>query len=306
MCLNKHYIPTTSDTCLFVVSTRNYNDTLKEFVDFDYDTTGSLKYFAVYFRGNQWTAVPYQSLAGLLDQKNTFMNFVIFTEGLGKTYTSGIDRATKMIRIYGVDALFFDWPTERPYMRSGQNIKTTCKVAPQVAVPYAVFLEQFQYYKNEHPQKFKTVTLFFHSMGNLVLMYDLKNNLFKNLSPNLVNSVVLNAACVGEAKHKEWLDKLSISENIYVTINNRDRNLNGAKIIFLENQLGERPKSDLSKKATYVNFSSVLNKEHNYYIIPSLLNQKPFLKQFYADIFAGKIPQLNYPAKLIGKGKQDN
>ncbi|MES2515278.1 MAG: alpha/beta hydrolase [Bacteroidota bacterium] len=306
MSLNKLYLPTKNDTCLFVVSTRNYNGTINQFLDYDYDTTGTLKYFAVYFHGNQWTAVPHSSLAELLDQKELFKDFVIFTEGLGKTYTSGIDRATKMMRTYGVDELFFDWPTERPYMRPGKNIKTTCNVAPKVAIPYAQLLLQFQIYKNEHPAKFKTVTLFFHSMGNLLLMYDLKNDLFKQISLKLANSVVLNAACVGETNHREWLDKLVISENIYITINHGDKNLNGAKIIFLEHQLGERPKSDLSKKAQYINFSNVLEKEHNYFIIPSLLKEKPFLKQFYADVFAGKIPQLNYPDTLIQKKQRGN
>jgi hypothetical protein len=301
MVLNKHYIPKQNDTCLFIVSTRNYNDTLKEFVDYDYDTTGALKYFAVYFHGNQWTAVPYQSLYELLNLKKTFNDLVIFTEGLGKTFTSGTDRATKLMRMYHVDVLFFDWPTNRPYMRSGKNIKTTCYVAPKVAQPYALFLEDFQTYKQKHSAKFKTTTLFFHSMGNLLLMYDLQNDLFKNISPGLANSVVLNAACVGQTHHKEWLDKLNIADHIYITVNNKDRNLNGAKVIFLEHQLGERPQPPFSNKVRYVNFSRVLEKEHNYYIIPSLLKEKPFLKQFYADIFAGKIPQLIYPVPLKSK-----
>ncbi len=247
--LNKNYIPTENDTCLFVVSTRNYNDTLKEFVDYDYDTTGTLKYFAIYYKGNNWTAVPYSSLAELLNLKSSFKNLVVFTEGLGKTFTSGIDRATKVMRTYGVDEIFFDWPTDRPYMRSGKNIKVTCYVAPKVAVTYVQFLEEFQTYKINHPQKFKVVTLFFHSMGNLLLMYDLR----------------------------------------------------GASIIFGDHQLGEKPKKEFCEKANYVNFSKVLDKEHNYYVMQPLLSEKPFLQKFYANIFEDKVPELNYPETLIKK-----
>jgi esterase/lipase superfamily enzyme len=300
-CLNKNYIPTVNDTCLFVVSTRNYNDTLKEFVDYDYDTTSTLKYFAVYYQGNKWTTVPYKSLAELLDLKSSFKNLVLFTEGLGKTFTSGIDRATKFMRTYGVDEIFFDWPTDRPYMRSGKNIKVTCYAAPKVAIPYVTFLEEFQTYKLNHPEKFKVVTLFFHSMGNLLLMYDLKNDRFKNISPTLINSVVLNGACVNQTHHKEWLDKLTFAKNIYVTINDKDRNLRGASIIFGDHQLGERPKKEFSEKAKYVNFSKVLEREHNYYIMQPLLRKKPFLKQFYSDVFEDKVPELNYPETLIKK-----
>jgi len=297
MILNKTYQFTKKDSCLFVVSTRNYNDTLKEFVDYDYDTTGTLKYFAVYFKGNNWTAVPYPTLEKLLELKESFKDFVVFTEGLGKTFTSGVDRGTKLMRIYNIDELFFDWPTQRPYMKRGKNIKTTYLVSAKVAKPYAVFLEEFQNYKNTHASKFKTTTLFFHSMGNLILMYDLKSELFKNIKPGLADNVLLNAACVPQHKHAEWLSKLSFSKNIFVTVNKKDRNLNGARLIFFRHQLGQKVKQPLCPNVHYINFSKVLHKEHNYYLIRTLLAQKPFLKQFYADMFKGKMPVLEYPKR---------
>ncbi len=295
MILNKTYVFTKEDSCLFVVSTRNYNDALKEFVDYDYDTTGTLKYFAVYFKGNTWTAVPYPTLEKLLDLKDQFKDFVVFTEGLGKTFTSGVDRGTKLMRIYNIDELFFDWPTQRPYMKAGKNIKTTYLVSAKVAKPYALFLEKLQDYKNTHSSKFKTTTLFFHSMGNLILMYDLKGDLFKNIKPGLIDNVLLNAACVPQYKHAEWLNTLTFNKNTFVTINKRDRNLNGARLIFFRHQLGEKIKQPLCANVHYVNFSKVLHKEHNYYLIRPLLAQKPFLKQFYADLFEGKMPVLEYP-----------
>jgi hypothetical protein len=295
MVLNKSYQISKGDTCIFVVSTRNYNDTLKEFMDYDYDTTGSLKYFAVYVKGKSWTAVPYPNLEKLLDLKTEFRDFVVFTEGLGKTFTSGIDRATRLMRIYDIDELFFDWPTQRPYMRSGKNIKTTYLVSEKVARPYARFLEEFQSYKMAHAAKFKVTTLFFHSMGNLILMYDLKYDLFKNIKPGVVDNVLLNAACVPQKKHGKWLGKLTVSKNAFVTINKRDRNLNGAKVIFLKHQLGEKAKKPHVGGVHYVSFSKVLHKEHNYYLIRPLLAEKPFLQKFYADIFSGTMPVLEYP-----------
>lgn len=299
LCLNKEYTAKEHDSCLFVVSTRNYDVTKKEFVDYDYDTTATLKYFMVYFSGNNWTAVPYSSLKEMLDTKAIPGNFVIFTEGLGKTFTAGIDRTTRLMRIYPVNGLLFDWPTDRPYMRSGQNIKATYKVASEVAVPYARFLEEFQEYKTDHSAKFSTVTLFFHSMGNLILMNDLKRDLFKNIRPGLADNVILNAACVNQYQHKEWLDKLNFSQHIYITINNRDKNLRGARLIFRAHQLGEKPKGALSKKATYINFSDVLDKEHNYFIISSLIAKKPFLKEFYLDVFTGQTPQLEFHKEAL-------
>lgn len=295
MALDKNYRFTKDDTCLFVVSTRNYKDSLKEFMDYDYDTSGTLKYFAVYFKGNTWTAVPYPSLEALLGLKKEFKDMVVFTEGLGKTFTAGVDRATRLKRTYDVDALFFDWPTQRPYMKPGKNFRTTYKVSYQVAKPYAKFLEAFQNYKEAHVSSFKQVTLMFHSMGNLVLMYDLKQDLFKHIKPGLADQVLLNAACVPQRKHSVWLAKLTFAPQIFVTINKRDRNLNGAKLILFRHQLGEKVKKPKLANVHYVNFSKVLEKEHNYYLIRPLLLEKPFLKTFYADIFAGKMPVLEYP-----------
>jgi hypothetical protein len=137
-------------------------------------------------------------------------------------------------------------------------------------------------------------------------MYNLKNNAFHGISPSLVNSVILNAACVNQTNHKEWLDKLSFTNQIYITINDRDMNLRGASIIFRDHQLGERPKQTVSEKVNYINFSKVLFKEHNYYIMQHLLNEKPFVKKFYEDIFAGKDPDKNYPKTLLKKKAKIN
>ena len=288
--LNKQYTPNDQDTCLLVVSTRNYNETEQKFVDYDYDTTGQLKYFAVYFNHNQWIVVPKKSLTELLDLKSSYKNMVVFTEGLGKTFTSGIDRATQMMRLYDIDELFFDWPTERPYISSGKNIKKTCQIAPLIAQPYAKFIKEFEAYKNTHTEKFKTITLLNHSMGNLLLMYDLQNDLLKSTSNNLFDNVILNAACVNQKDHKSWLDKLSFSKNIYLTINDKDRNLRGARILFKARQLGESPQPEFCKQVHYVDFSKYLTIEHNYFLMQEVLNKKPFLKVFYTNIFEGKTP----------------
>ncbi len=295
VCLDKTYTPSVNDSCLFVVSTRNYDFSKQEFADYDYDNNSVLKYFAVYFRGNHWTVIPHSSLNDLLNLKNDLKDVVVFTEGLGKTFTLGIDRATKLMRIYPVNGIFFDWPTERPYLGPGKNMMKTCKIAPKVAECYGKFLEEFQCYKYQHPQKFHTVTLLFHSMGNMVLMHSLKKNLNKDLCPGLIDNVILNAACVRQNNHKLWLDKLMFANHIYVTINDKDRNLRGARIIFASHQLGEKIRSKHSKKANYIDFSEVLDNEHNYFLITTLLAQKPYMKKFYHDIFVGNNPQLKFP-----------
>lgn len=289
---NKNYQPVAGDTSFFVVSVRNYDDSKTEFLDYENDTTGLLKYFTVYVSGTKWTVVPYKSFSDMMDSKSLYKDFVIFTEGLGKTFPAGVDRATTLLRLYYVDELFFDWPTDRPDIKPGKNIKITMQIAPKVAAAYAQFALEFQQYKLAHSAKFKTTTLLFHSMGNLLLMHALKQNLLNDVKPGVFDEVILNAACVNQKRHKEWLDKLTFSDHIYITINSRDKNLNGAKLLFMAHQLGEKPKRPYCAKAHYVDFSEVLHKEHNYFLLSYVVNQKPYLKKFYADIFKGEKPQL--------------
>ena len=294
MTLKKDYSPIKGDTCLFVVSTRNYDASKKEFLDNDYDTTKTLKYFAVYFNRNNWIAVPYSSLEEMLNNKSYFNNMILFTEGLGKTFIRGIDRATRLTQEYHTDVIFFDWSTERPNIQASKNISLTVALSEKIAIPYASFLEDFQAYKEKNNHKFKTVTVLFHSMGNLILMHDLQMDLFKNIRQNLVDNVVLNAACVPQKDHAIWLNKLHISKHIYVTVNDRDKNLNGAKLLFFAHQLGERPKGPFCKNVNYIDFSDVLDKQHNYFLMQPLLTQKPYLRDFYNNIFNGEVPQLKF------------
>lgn len=289
---DKHYKAIAGDTSFFVVTVRNYNESKKEFLDYDQDTTGTLKYFTVYVSNQQWTVVPHKSFTEMMDSKSMYKDFVIFTEGLGKTFPAGVDRATMLLRLYNVDELFFDWPTDRPDIKPGKNIKITMQIAPKVADAYDRFAMEFQQYKQAHAAKFKHTSLLFHSMGNLLLMHGLKQDLLKDIKPGVFDEVILNAACVNQKHHKEWLDKLTFADRIYITINSHDKNLNGAKLLFMAHQLGETAKRPYAAKAHYVDFSEVLHKEHNYFLLPYVTDQKPYLKKFYADIFKGEKPQL--------------
>jgi hypothetical protein len=90
---------------------------------------------------------------------------------------------------------------------------------------------------------------------------------------------------VNQKNHKIWLDKLSFSNNIYLTINDKDRNLRGARILFKARQLGESPQPEFCKNVNYVDFSDVLSIEHNYFLMQTVLIQKPYLKTILRQYF---------------------
>lgn len=286
--LNLKYQPVKEDTCLYVVTTRHYSPNDSFFLDYDYDTTATLKYFAVYFHGNHWVSVPKNTLEELLGEVSIDSNLVVYTEGLGRIYHTAVDRGTRMMRNYGVQVLMFDWPTFRPYMKEGKNFRTTYRVSEKVSFAYAKLLDSLQASQSMNDQKYKSVNLFFHSMGNLVLMHAVNHQYFKDLKPEWFNNLILNAACVPQKHHTEWLSKLNISKNIYLTRNNHDKILNGAKLVLAQHQLGERPKRHFLPTATYVNFSPVLKLEHNYFLLHEVLTQSPYIKDFYQNVLKGK------------------
>ena len=86
------------------------------------------------------------------------------------------------------------------------------------------------------------------------------------------------------------MEKIQFAEHIYLTRNKHDKNLNGAKIILWQHQLGERPRKPFAANAIYVTFSKVLGLEHNYFLMRPLLKMKPYLKDFYKSLFQGEAP----------------
>jgi len=286
--LDTVYKPGAGDTCLLLVSTRHYNVADSLFLDYDYDTTATLTYFAIYFKGNCWTVVPKKNLETLMRCAHYSDHLVAYTEGLGRTFTTAVDRGTRMMREYGVQVVQFDWPTQRPYMKGGKNFRTTYRVSKAVAKPYARFADSLQAYKNRHPGSYKSYTFFFHSMGNLVLMHAIKDKRFAGIAPRTFDNVILNAACVPQRKHAVWLSTLNISTRIYVTKNNNDKNLNGARLVTFRRQLGERPRKPFSPNAVYVDFSQVLGKEHNYFLLRHVLKDHPYIRSFYDTVLKGK------------------
>jgi hypothetical protein len=276
-----------SDTCIIFASTRNYFPTKTEFFDYDLDTSGTLHYMNVYFKGNKWYAVPRKDLEDALATSGPAKDIVVYGEGMGKDFTANVDRATRLTRLYDVKTIMFDWPTYRPYLNGGKNYYTAKRETKRVSRSMVKLFNELQSVKNNGQTEGSRMTLLLHSLGNRLIKEAVVNN-YLDLKGRLFNNILLNAPCVKMRFHRLWMEKLEIQENIYITRNNHDRTLNLARVASFSKQLGMHSRWRKAKNATYLNFSKVLSVQHNYFLMKNVLRSHPSLQEIYADIFHGK------------------
>lgn len=298
--LNKNYVPSADDTCLIFASVRNCEENEAMFMNYDCNKEQKIHYFKIYFKGNNWNCVPAQNLSQCLKGIDS-SSAVVYVEGLGKTFLTAIDRSTLFSRQYGKQIIMFDWPTYRPDLNGGKNFRISLNESEEVSKIFCVFLDSLNTYKVNHPRAFKSLSLLMHSMGNLLLKHAVENGCLK-IQNELFNTIIFNAACVSQKNHSQWMKKINIQKKLYVTINNRDKVLRGAKLVTkLSRQLGQQPKPEYAANALYIDFSRVLEKEHNYFLFPSVLNTHPYIKDIYNLLLSGTEPDFSDENRFIRK-----
>jgi hypothetical protein len=280
-----------SDTCIIFASTRNYSPSKAEFFDYDLDTSGTLHYVNVYFKGNKWYAVPRKDLDDALASSGPKKDIVVYGEGMGKDFTANVDRATRLTRLYNVRTIMFDWPTYRPYLTGGKNYYTAKRESRRVSRSLVKLFHDLESSKNSGKLEGSQLTLLLHSLGNRLIKEAVVND-YLDINTKIFNNIVLNAPCVKMRFHKAWLEKVNIQENIYITRNNHDRTLNLARVASFSKQLGMHSRWRKAENATYLNFSKILSVQHNYFLMQNVLRAHPVLKEMYAEMFHGK--KLNF------------
>lgn len=280
-----------------MASTRNYFPDKDEFLDVIDDTSHALHYFTLYFKGSSWVCVPRQDLEEALQSATHRENAVVYAEGFGKTFPGNVDRATRFARAYNVTTILFDWSTYNPAYHRLRNFHKVNRSSVSAARCFAAFISDLDKFRHRHAPEFAHVSMILHSMGNLLMMHAIKNN-YITVKDTVLDDLVLNAACVPQRHHKQWVEKINIQKHLYITRNNHDKTLNGAKLISFHRQLGERSRGPYAGNAVYINFSNELELEHNYFLYTGVLKQHPEVKKIYEAIFAGKEPVFSDKAKF--------
>jgi len=277
------------DTVLIVASNRVMDNTSFRYLPEERDGR-QIKYFVVYSGNGKWNVLPVSSLQQaifLVPERNR--PWVVYTEGMGKFFTSDVDRGMKMAAQYGVNVILLDYPSITAHRKQLGNYffaKRNATVAYQDFLPV---LDTVQMLQDAHQLGERGVNLFFHSMGNIVMRQIIRNHKLDQINNTVwVNNLILNAACIPQHGHKKLLDQINFAKHIYINYNPGDYTLGGAYLISKRYQLGKQVRKPLSSKATYINFNTLAGKGHSNFLNLYGRNEIPAAAiRYYSRIFQG-------------------
>lgn len=261
--LKKRTTLPTADTIFMVASNRATKFGDVRFMS-EKRGTDHINYFLVFLKNGVWNVwhTSFKTAITHLGKKNR--DWVVYTEGFGKIFTTGVFRGLGMTSQYNVNVLYLDYPSYNTSKRIMGNYYFALDNAKQSGHDFAPVFDTLKKYKEKGTMGLGKITLFFHSMGNNMIMEMVKNNLIASLNTSKwIDNIILNSACVPEKNHKAWVDQLNFTNQIYVNYNPRDATLTGANFMSLKKQLGQEQKNDRSTKALYVNFNELCNRNHS-------------------------------------------
>ena len=263
--------PAGSDTSLVFVTNRFIHPDSLRFVD-EFIDTSALKYFFLEKQQGTWKVYPEPTLAEAMDHLPRNRDIVVYAEGMGKIFTSNVERAQLMSAQYAVNVVMFDYASINTTYKPSKNFRFARQNARLSAPQYLQLLRTIQTAReNREPwTEGVSVSMFYHSMGNIILERMMKGQdtgvLAANVPP-FVDNLIINAACVPMRRHARWVEKIHFAKNVFVHYNKRDMQLKGAHLLTLKRQLGEKvPQRQRASNAQYVNFLELARWQHSYFM----------------------------------------
>jgi len=256
-----------TDTVIIVASNRVMDKSTFRYLPEERDGK-QIKYFVVYSGDGKWNVQPVSSLkqaVSLMPDRNK--DWVVYTEGMGKFFTSDVDRGMSMTGQYGVNVIMFDYPSLTAHRKRTGNYFFAKKNATIAYKDFVPVLDTIQMMQDEHQLGGQGVNLFFHSMGNIVMQQIIKRGKLSQINESRwVNNLIFNAPCIPQRGHKKLLDQIKFARNIYINYNPGDYTLAGAYFMSKRYQLGKQVRKPLSKKAVYMNFETLAGKGHSNFL----------------------------------------
>ncbi len=304
-CLQANFTrPALTDTCLVFVSNRHLHKDSLRFVDEFVDTAG-LKYFVLQKQAGKWNVFQVPTLTDAMRLLPEKRDIVVYAEGMGKIFTSNVERALLMRSQYNVNVVMFDYASINTTYRPSRNFRFARTNARLSAPHYFRLLRQIQQARREREDWVEhiKVSTFCHSMGNIIFMEMMKHQPYDSLNNEpFIDNVVLNAACVPAKGHKDWVERIHFANKIYINYNRSDWQLKGAHLLTFARQLGEKPKRRKAVNANYVNFHGQGGRQHSYFLnFPwNDYRMTPEMKDYFAELFGGN-PAVLEEEKTLAK-----
>jgi hypothetical protein len=289
--------PAVTDTCLVFVSNRHLHPDSLRFMD-EYVDTAGLKFFFLQKHAGKWNVYQAPSLQDAMHLLPEKRDIVVYAEGMGKIFTTNVERALLMRSQYHVNVVMFDYSSINTTYKPSRNFNFARSNARLSAPHYFQLLKTLQQarHNDEDWVQHIKISTFYHSMGNIILMEMMKQQHYEELNGEpFIDNLVINAACVPSKNHKEWVEHIGFARKIYIHYNRKDLQLKGAHLVTLKRQLGEKIKGPRADNATYVNFRDQVGRQHSYFLnFPqNEYRMTDAMKVYFAQLFAGNTAKLN-------------
>ncbi len=214
-------------------------------------------------------------------------NFILFVHGRGqhpeKAYRKSL--ISDLESNYSAKVIMFNWPSwNGPLGFPEENARKSAK-------DFSLMLTRLKKYREDNqlsPDKIK-FTLITQSMGSIVLEESiLKHDCKLN---GIFDMVVICSSASSSANHAEWVNKIGLSDKIYITVNNNDHMLGRAGIKMKRRMLGKWLQTrdgntfKLAQNAKYVDLTGA-SLRHHYYLHKDL-KKTPEAKSFFDEVLNG-------------------
>lgn len=180
----------------------------------------------------------------------------------------------KLEKQYGAKVLLFNWNSNSGFFDRNRPLNNM----PSAANSFSIILEHINEYLKKSYNK--RISLLVHSMGSIVIQNYIETYGWK-FKEKIFNNVLFTSADCDNKNHAEWMDKISMVEKVYITINKNDFVLsisldarkNGNRA------LGKKPILPLSKFATYLDLTRLGKKVNRKIRSHEIFNKKSMLDQ---------------------------
>lgn len=282
------------DTVIIIASNRKLDTSIRYALETREDN--GVHYFIVFARNNNWNVYPQPSLIQALQAaKGSNKNWVVYTEGMGKLFTTDVDRGMAMASQYGVRVLLLDYPSISSTRKSLGNYYFAIKNARRTPRYFLPVIDSFRMLRETFLPKAQ-VHLFFHSMGNNLMRGIAHSQNLELINGEVwVDNLILNAACVKQRRHRKWMNKVKFAQHKYIHYNPMDRTLYLAHLAAFRKQLGEKVRKPLAANTTYINFYTLAGERgHSNFL--NLAGRKPISPtsyEHYRKLLTGQGINLN-------------
>lgn len=267
---------------------------MNAFAQFDLEQTGLIT-------SKSYELRPVSDMEEILNEfqsESPDKHILVYIHGRGRDATKEFEMLKSLEKRQNVRIVMFRWPSW------SSLITRPVDKAQNASVDLREVFYSLKHYKDDNPEIFhnKKVSLFLHSMGNIVLEEFTRFKFANDLnSPRLklFNNIALLGADVGLYNHREWLSKVNFADRKYVAMNNQDIVLNLSNLLDFKNKepifmrlgLGfdkwQERKYDipsyLDKSTVYIDLSRSLRLDHRYFD-----SQKPKMSEIFGPMMEGE------------------